>query len=129
MRPWGRELDARSQFRAFSPCGPERCNKSVVGTRWVLSWKVVGGVKTVKARLVAKGYQDPDLQDGLVETSGSVSLRSPHLQVISLAAPRNWKLWASTLRMRSFKLMDLDVLFLSNPRPNGALGITVGFGS
>ena len=33
----GRELDAWSHFRAFSPCGPGRCSKSVVGTRWVLT--------------------------------------------------------------------------------------------
>ena len=89
-----RELDAWSHFRVFSPCAPAKCTKSVVGTRWVLTWKMVEGVKTVKARLVAKGYQDPDLQEGLVETSGSVSLRSSHLQVISLAALRRWKLWS-----------------------------------
>ena len=60
----------------------------MVGTRWVLTWTVVDGVITVKARLVANGYQEPDLKDGLVETAGCVSLRSSHLQVVSLAAPR-----------------------------------------
>ena len=52
------------------------------------------GKGSVKARLVAKGFQDPDLKDGLVETSGCVSLCSSHLQVISLSAVRNWKLWS-----------------------------------
>ena len=41
---------------------------------------------------MAKGFQDPDLKEGLVEASGCVSLRSSHLQVISLSAIRKWRL-------------------------------------
>ena len=63
-----------------------------MGTRRVITWRVVNGVKTVKARLMAKNYQDPDLKDGLVETSRYVSLRSPHLNDVSIAAPRGWRL-------------------------------------
>ena len=51
-----RELDARTQFMAHIPLKPGKRTKELVGTRWVLTWKVVEGVKTVKARLVAKGY-------------------------------------------------------------------------
>ena len=50
------------------------------------------GMKCVKARLVAKGFQDPGLKGGLVDTSGRVSLRSSHLQVVSLNAIRKWEL-------------------------------------
>ena len=64
-----RELDAWTQFMVYSPMESGECNEEIVGTRWVLTWKMVGGVKTVKARLVAKGYQDPDLKNGPVETS------------------------------------------------------------
>lgn len=39
-----------------------------------------------RGRVVAKGYQDPDPQDGIVDTSGYVSPLPPHLQVISLRA-------------------------------------------
>ena len=56
-----RELETWPQFKVYTPMEPGKCNKEVVGTRRVLTWKMVGGVKTVKARLVAKGYQDPDL--------------------------------------------------------------------
>ena len=56
------------------------------------------GEKCVKARLAAKGFQDPDLKDGLVETSGCVSLRSSRLQVISLSAIRKWKLWSLDIK-------------------------------
>ena len=69
-----------------------------MGTRWVLTWKMVEGVKTVKARLVATGYQDPDLKNGLVETSGCVSPRSSHLQVVSLAALRGRRLWSLDIK-------------------------------
>ena len=93
-----RELDAWTQFKVFNPLEPGRCTKEVVGARWVLTRKMVEGVKTVKARLAAKGHQDPDLKEGLAETSGSVSLRSPHLQVISLAALRGWRLWSIDLK-------------------------------
>ena len=53
---------------------------------------MVDGKESVEARLVATGYQDPDLKDSNVDTSGRVSLRSSHLQVISLGAIRKWKI-------------------------------------
>ena len=87
-----RVLDAWNQFKVFSPLEPGRCAEEVVGTRWALTWKMVEGVKTAQARLVAKGHEGPDLKEGLVETSGGVSLRPSHLQVISLAALRGWRL-------------------------------------
>ena len=55
-------------------------------------------MKTGKARLVAKGCQGPDLKAGFVETSGCVSLRSSHLQVIFLAALRGWRLWSVDIK-------------------------------
>ena len=89
-----RELDACTRFKVYSPMEPGKCNKEEVGTRWVLAWKMVEGVKTSEARLVTKGNQVPDLKDGLVETSGCVSLRSPHLQVIPLSTLRGWRPWS-----------------------------------
>ena len=50
-----REMDAWKQFKVYSPMEPGNCNKEIAGTRWVLTWKMVEGVKTVKARLAAKG--------------------------------------------------------------------------
>ena len=41
---------------------------------------------------MAEGFQDPDMKEGLMETSGCVSLRSSHLQVVSLSAVRQRKL-------------------------------------
>ena len=67
-------------------------------TRWVLTWKDLEGKRTVKARLVARGFQDPDLAAGLVDTSSCVSLRSSHLQVISLSALKKWKLWSLDIK-------------------------------
>ena len=70
----------------------------MVETRWVLTWKDLEGRRTVKARLVARGFQDPDLAEGLVDTSSCVSLRSSHLQVISLSALKKWKLWSLDIK-------------------------------
>ena len=86
-----RELEAWEKFEAFLPLHECKVQKQMADTRWVLTWEMVEGEICVKARLAAKGFQDPDLKDGLVETSGCVSLRSSHLQVISLSAIRNWK--------------------------------------
>ena len=83
------ELEAWGKFKVPPPASSSSLSKDTVDTRWVLTWKLVDGQETVKARLVAKGLQDPDLQEGLVDTSGCVSLRSSHLQVISLSAIKN----------------------------------------
>ena len=72
--------------------------KQLVDTRWVLTWEMAEGKKCVKARIAAKGFQDPDLKDGLAETSGCVSLRSSRLQVISPSAIRNGKLWGLDIK-------------------------------
>ena len=59
-----------------------------------MTWKMVDGKECVKARLAAKGFQDPDSKEGLVDTTGCVSLRSSRLQVISLSAIQKWNLWS-----------------------------------
>ena len=48
--------------------------KSAVDTRWVLTWKMVEGFKTVKARMVVRGSQGSDLKEGVVDASGRASL-------------------------------------------------------
>ena len=58
--------------------------------------------KCVKAKLVAKDHEDPDLQEGIVETSGRVSLRSSNLQVISLRAIKIWNLRSLDIEERVF---------------------------
>ena len=87
-----RELEAWAKFKVFSSVGEGAISKKAIDSRWALTWKMGNGAKKVKARLVAKGFQDPDLTEGLVDTSGCVSLRSSHLQVISLSALQKWKL-------------------------------------
>ena len=57
--------------------------RTAVDSQRVLKWNAVDGVKVVNARSVARGVQDPDLKDGAVDSERCVSLRSPHLQVIS----------------------------------------------
>ena len=68
-------------------------SKKIVQTKWVRTYKMMEGTKSIDTRMVAKGYQDPALKKGLVDTSGCVSLRSPHLRAISLRAVKKWKIW------------------------------------
>ena len=68
-----KELDAWGKFKVLSPVRPSRLSRSPVDSRCALTWKMVGGKKSVKDRLSAKGSQDPDLQEGLVDTSGCVA--------------------------------------------------------
>ena len=93
-----RELGARCKFQVCPPVPQKSATKGAVETRWVLTWKDLDGKRTVKARLVARGFQDPDLAEGLVDTSSCVSLRSSHLQVISLSALKKWKLWSLDIK-------------------------------
>ena len=58
----------------------------------------MGGKTCAKASLVAKGYQDPDLQEGIVDTSWCVGLWSSHLQLISLRAIKEWNLWSLDIK-------------------------------
>ena len=93
-----RELDAWCKFQVSSPVPRTTVTKDVVETRWVLLWKALEGKRTVQARLVARGFQDPDLAEGLADTSSCVSPRSSHLQVISLSALKKWKLWSLDIK-------------------------------
>ena len=87
-----KELKAWEKFDVCEALKADNPSRQIAQTRWVLTWKMVDAQNSVEARLVAQGYQDPDLQDGSVDTSGCVTLRSSHLQVISLCAIKTWKM-------------------------------------
>ena len=77
---------------------------------------MVGGIKKVKARLVAEGFQDLDLTEGLVDSSGCVSLRSSHLQVVSLSALNKWKIWSLDIKDARLQADGFDrVVFFACP--------------
>ena len=58
-----RELRAWGESEVFQTAKEYTLSKSVVKTRWVLT------EEDAEARLAAKAHQDPNLKDGLVETS------------------------------------------------------------
>ena len=87
------------------------------------------GKKDVKVRLVANGRQDPDLDDGLVGTSGSVSLSVSHLQVLSLGAFKKWETWSPDIRNAFRKRMAFNVVHLFVRRCHGARVAPIAFGS
>ena len=59
-----KDLEARVEFKVFTPVRSSSLPESPVDTRLFLARKMVGGKKSAKARLAAKGFQDPDLQGG-----------------------------------------------------------------
>ena len=85
-----RELAAWEKFDVYTQRNECQVSKKVARTRRVFTWKTVDGKKCVKASLVAKVFQDPGLREGLVDTSGCVSLRSSHFRVISFGAIERW---------------------------------------
>ena len=74
-----RELAAWQEFHAFCPVAPSNIENATVGSRQVLTLKVIEGKTPAQPRLVIKGFQGPDSRQGLVETARRVSLRSPHV--------------------------------------------------
>ena len=93
-----RELSTWKEFRVFKPEKEGASSKSVVDARWALTRKMVEAEKDVKARQVATGNKGPDLKDGFVETLGCGSLRSSHLQVISLGTLGKWRTWGLDIK-------------------------------
>ena len=83
-----RELAAWGKFEVVAPRTACHSQQQIIQTRWAITWNMADGGKCAKARLVAKGFLDPGLREGLVDTSGCLSLRSSHLQVVSLSATR-----------------------------------------
>ena len=84
-----REPAALGAFNVFAPTAYANFKKTIVGTRWVLTWKVIEGKASVKARLVVGGLQDPASLQGLVATAGCVSIRLSHLQLLCLCVRKN----------------------------------------
>ena len=52
----GTELEAWKYFGVAQPLNKGELGEVAVDTQWVLTWKMLQGVKTVKARLVARGF-------------------------------------------------------------------------
>ena len=98
-----KELHSWTKFDVFAPCKETEVNKKVAQTRWVLPWEMVGGCGNVTERLAAKGNQDPDLEEGIADATGCVSLRSSHLRVISLSAIKKWKVWSLDIKNASIQ--------------------------
>ena len=97
-----------SEFDVFSPREARKVQEQIVQTRWVLTRKMVGGKKCVRARLVAESFQDPELKEGLVDTSGCVSLRSSHLREVSLSAIQRRKLRGRDIKNAFLQAGGLD---------------------
>ena len=115
-----KELDAWKQSQVFEPVQERGVPNARVRTRWALSWKMMEGTKNIKARLVAKGYQNLDLGGGIVDTSGCVSRRPSHLQVISLCAFEKWKIRSLDIEnalLRYFPSMERGTAYVLNGAP------------
>ena len=93
------ELKSRQKLKEFQPLRRRAPSKSVLHSRWVITWIMVDGQEDVRGRTETQGYQEPDLRGGLAETSARVSMRPSHRQVRSLVTPRNgvFGVWTSTM--------------------------------
>ena len=94
-----RELAAWGKFDVYTQRNECQVSKKVVQRRLVSTWKMVDGKMCVKARLVAKGFQDPDLQEERVDTSGCLRLRSSRLRVFFIIAIKKWGIWGVDIKI------------------------------
>ena len=65
-----KELDAWKSLKVSKSLRAGDGIETAVDTRWALAWEMAEGGKTARARLAAKSFQDPDLKNGIVDTSG-----------------------------------------------------------
>ena len=64
---------------------------NLVDSRWVLKWKLIGGVRKIKARLTVGGFKDRQAES-LTTFAGTAS-RWGQRSVCSMATTYQWKLW------------------------------------
>ena len=103
----GREINARREFRVFAPATAGIPSKAAASRR-VPTWEMVDGRRGVAARPVAEIYRGPDCEEGPLETSGRVSLRPSHPQVLSMCALRILKMWSLATRKASTQPGELN---------------------
>ena len=68
-------------------------SRAVVDARRGITREMAVGGERAKDLSAAKRYQDPALEDGLVDKSGYVGLRSSRLQVTSMGARNKRSIW------------------------------------
>ena len=130
----GTELGAYKFCRVLKPLEAGALRKSAVGARRILTWEMVGGVRTVKVRQVATGFRGPVLTEGTVGTSGctvdtSGYFRSSHLQVIPHTLLGKWELSSPDIKGAFLRAdgFTRDV-FLRAPPRMGILKCTPSLG-
>ena len=123
VKRMGEEPDEWQHFRIFRPVRAGNVGESADDARCVIACKMLDGVRTVKPRMVARGVQDPDLEDGIADTSGYVSLRSPRLQVLSpsvLSKNGNYRAWTSSTPV-SRRLASPGTFLRTSPPKEGTI--------
>ena len=122
--PKEREPAAWKRFKILEPVIVANPSKVTVDARWVAPWMVAEGKEDVKAPCVAHGYQDPDLENGMAEAPGCLSLRSSHLQVVSLVALRKETFWTLGIKNAALRwdgsIRDISLRAHAQKDPNGA---------
>jgi hypothetical protein len=66
--------------------------KRIIGSRWVLTWKITDKGPQAKARLVLLGYQDPDL--GKYQRASPTLTRCGRNLIFQIAAQQGWHLFS-----------------------------------
>ena len=86
------ELNTWNGFRCFKRINKEE-TKCIIDTKWVLKWKLKGGVRHIRARLCLRGFKESGCDDD-TNYSATASRLSQRL-LVSEAVLRSWTL-AST---------------------------------
>eukprot|EP00959_Pyramimonas_sp_CCMP1952_P203685 4259523-Pyramimonas_sp.AAC.1 len=84
---------------------------NLVDSRWLLKWKLTGGVWKIKARLTVRGFKDRQAE-ALASFAGTAS-REGQRTACSMATLYQWKLWPTDISMaflggKTFKLIAAE---------------------
>ena len=88
--------------------------KNIIDSRWVITWKLINGVKDIKARLVVRGFKDQQGEE--LNTSASTASRWGQRIVNQVVVEEEWDLFSfdvSTTFLQGLTFQDMYKLGLT----------------
>ena len=109
-----KELKAWVELESLEPAYRREATNPI-SARWLMKWKLVGGVWIIKARLVIRGFLDKQ-QNGLDTASFTASRTSQRL-VLSVVVQHGWRLFSWDISNAFLRGMSFEEIAKETGQP------------